>query len=336
MSFDPIPGRLRRFRLALAHHHRSVGTLSVMVALTLVGTASAFALTSGHRHPGPGIPTTPMRTEVAVKPAIDPTSSTSISTPTTTTTTTTSPSTSQPAEATTTTKAPPAATVPVAARTTSPVPPPPTTCASALPARLATTSGAHQIVTVEAPGYGVTSATLTAWQLTGSCWTVVDGPWTARLGYTGLSADKHEGDGATPAGIFGFQSTMYGNAPNPGVHYDYRQLVCGDWWDEDSSSPTYNSFQEVPCTESDPPFDNGSSEALWTETQAYPSFAVIDYNPGRVPGLGSAIFLHADVGGPTDGCVSLPLGELDSVLDWLEPDEIPTIVLGTTATITSY
>jgi L,D-peptidoglycan transpeptidase YkuD (ErfK/YbiS/YcfS/YnhG family) len=164
----------------------------------------------------------------------------------------------------------------------------------------------------------------------------VDGPWTARLGYTGLSADKHEGDGATPAGIFGFQSTMYGNAPNPGVHYDYRQLVCGDWWDEDSSSPTYNTFQEVPCTENDPPFDNGSSEALWTEAQAYPSFAVINYNPDRVPGLGSAIFLHADVGGPTDGCVSLPLGELDSVLEWLEPGEIPAIVLGTTGTITSY
>jgi L,D-peptidoglycan transpeptidase YkuD (ErfK/YbiS/YcfS/YnhG family) len=48
---------------------------------------------------------------------------------------------------------------------------------------------------------------------------VVDGPWTARLGYTGLNTDKHEGDGSTPAGLFGFQSTMYGNAPNPGVHY---------------------------------------------------------------------------------------------------------------------
>jgi L,D-peptidoglycan transpeptidase YkuD (ErfK/YbiS/YcfS/YnhG family) len=328
MSSDPILGRLHRARLALTQHHRPVGTLSVMVALTVIGTASAFALTSGHRHPGTGNPTPPT-TEVAAKPAIVPAPSTSISTTSSTTTTT------EHAEPTTT-NAPPAVTVPVVAPTTSPVTPPPTTCASALPARLATTSGAHQIITVEAPGYGVTSATLTAWQLTGTCWTVVDGPWTARLGYTGLSADKHEGDGATPAGIFGFQSTMYGNAPNPGVHYDYRQLLCGDWWDEDSSSPTYNTFQEVPCTENDPPFDNGASEALWTETQAYPSFAVINYNPGRVAGLGSAIFLHADVGGPTDGCVSLPLGELDSVLDWLEPGETPAIVLGTADTITSY
>lgn len=192
------------------------------------------------------------------------------------------------------------------------------------------------MITVEAPAYGVTSATLTAWTRSGSCWTVADGPWTARLGYTGLSTDKHEGDGATPAGIFGFQSTFYGNAPDPGVHYPYRPLQCGDWWDEDSSSPTYNTFQEVPCADTHPPFDNGSSEALWTETEAYPSFAVINYNPGRVPGLGSAIFLHADVGGPTDGCVSLPLGELDSVLDWLQPAQDPVIVLGTAASITAY
>jgi len=220
--------------------------------------------------------------------------------------------------------------------TTAPPPLGPTGCASALPARLATTSGADQIVTVDAPGFGATSTTLTAWQLSGSCWIVVDGPWTARLGYTGLSTHKHEGDGSTPVGIFGFQSTMYGNAPDPGVHYPYRRLACGDWWDEDSSSPTYNTFQEVPCAEGDPPFANGSSEALWTETEAYPSFAVINYNPGRVPGLGSAIFLHADVGGPTDGCVSLPPGELDSVLDWLQPSENPVIVIGTDSTMTSY
>jgi L,D-peptidoglycan transpeptidase YkuD (ErfK/YbiS/YcfS/YnhG family) len=217
-----------------------------------------------------------------------------------------------------------------------PAAPPPTTCASALPARLAGTSGAGQIITVEAAGYGVTAATLTAWQRSGSCWTVAYGPWTAWLGYSGLSTDKHEGDGATPAGIYGFQSTMYGNAPNPGVHYAYQPLVCGDWWDEDSASPTYNTFQEVPCSETDPPFDNGSSEALWTETVAYPSFAVINYNPDRVPGLGSAIFLHADVGGPTDGCVSLPVGDLDAVLDWMQPADDPVIVLGTTGTITSY
>jgi L,D-peptidoglycan transpeptidase YkuD (ErfK/YbiS/YcfS/YnhG family) len=226
--------------------------------------------------------------------------------------------------------------VPAAAPTTTAAPPVAATCASALPAHLARTGGAGQIVTVVAPGYGVTSATLTTWQWSGACWTVAGGPWTARLGYHGLSTDKHEGDGTTPAGIFGFQPTIYGNAPNPGVHYPYRRLACGDWWDEDPSSPTYNTFQEVPCPETHPPFADGSSEALWTEIQAYPSFAVIDANPRRVPGLGSAIFLHADVGGPTAGCVSLPFSELNRLLVWLQPARNPAIVMGTASSIGSY
>jgi L,D-peptidoglycan transpeptidase YkuD (ErfK/YbiS/YcfS/YnhG family) len=162
------------------------------------------------------------------------------------------------------------------------------------------------------------------------------GPFEARLGYSGITTDKHEGDGATPAGIYDFETTMYGNAPNPGVHFGYWQLSCGDWWDEDSASPEYNRFVVVPCSESHPPFDNGASEALWTETTAYPSFAVINYNAGDIPGAGSAIFLHADIGGPTAGCVSLPLGALDEVLDWMLPGDGPSIAIGTTATITSY
>jgi L,D-peptidoglycan transpeptidase YkuD (ErfK/YbiS/YcfS/YnhG family) len=300
----------------------------VVLVVSLIGTASAFALNAGAER---RVPRISIRHRVVTTTMAGTTTSTSTtSTSTTVITTTTIP--------TPTTVAPPTTTPPRAAVVAPTVPPTPapTVCASALPARLATTSGAGQVITVDAAGYGLTSATLTAWQLSGSCWTVAYGPWTARLGYSGLSTDKHEGDGSTPAGIYGFQATMYGNAPNPGVHYPYRQLVCGDWWDEDSSSPTYNTFQEVPCSETDPPFNNGSSEALWTETQAYPSFAVVNYNAARVPGLGSAIFLHADIGGPTDGCVSLPLGELDPVLDWLQPAENPVIVMGTNSTITSY
>jgi L,D-peptidoglycan transpeptidase YkuD (ErfK/YbiS/YcfS/YnhG family) len=186
-----------------------------------------------------------------------------------------------------------------------------------------------QLITVDADSSYDTYAELDAWTRSGNCWQLAYGPFdTARLGYNGMSTDKHEGDGTTPEGIFQIGPTIYGNAPNPGVHAAYHNLVCGDWWDEDSDSPTYNTLQHVPCSETDPPFNNGSSEALWTETTAYPSFAVIEYNTARVPGAGSAIFLHADIGGPTDGCVSLPLAELDEVLDWIQPADNPMIDIG--------
>ena len=55
--------------------------------------------------------------------------------------------------------------------------------------------------------------------------------------------------------------------------------------------------------------------------------AVIAYNTARTPGLGSAIFLHVGTGGPTAGCVSLPVAELLKVLRWLNPKDHPTIAI---------
>ncbi|HMK99600.1 MAG TPA: L,D-transpeptidase family protein, partial [Acidimicrobiales bacterium] len=186
-----------------------------------------------------------------------------------------------------------------------------------------------------ASGYGTTYATLTAWSRQGNCWVASLGPWTARIGANGFSDDKHEGDDSTPTGAYGVGPVMYGNAADPGVTYQYQQLVCGDWWDEDPSSPQYNTFQYVLCGQN-PPF-GGDSEALWEETTAYPSFAVVDYNTDPVvPGAGSAIFIHADVGGPTAGCISLPLGELDQFLDWLRPADAPLVVMGPDSEITRF
>jgi L,D-peptidoglycan transpeptidase YkuD (ErfK/YbiS/YcfS/YnhG family) len=76
---------------------------------------------------------------------------------------------------------------------------------------------------------------------------------------------------------------------------------------------------------------------LWQETTAYPSFAVIEYNTDPVvPGAGSAIFIHADVGGPTAGCVSLPLTELDQLLRWFSPTDAPLVVMGPESEIARF
>ncbi len=182
------------------------------------------------------------------------------------------------------------------------------------------------MVTVESSSYATTYASLSAWRRQGSCWVQVYGPWTARIGANGFSDHKSEGDDTTPTGHYGIGPIMYGNAADPGVAYSYHRLVCGDWWDEDPSSADYNTFQHVPCGQP-PPFE-GDSEALWKETTAYPSFAVVQYNTSPVvKGAGSAIFIHADVGGPTAGGVSLPLSELNQLLDWLAPAALPLIVM---------
>jgi L,D-peptidoglycan transpeptidase YkuD (ErfK/YbiS/YcfS/YnhG family) len=152
---------------------------------------------------------------------------------------------------------------------------------------------------------------------------VVLGPWSARIGYAGFAppGQKREGDGRTPSGSFGFQF-MFGIRPDPRVHYSYRRVHTYDSWVDDPASPLYNEWVDVRTQ------DPGNAPEAMFQAPAYDYGAVIAYNTARTPGLGSAIFLHGDVGGPTAGCVSLPQRELLHVLRWLDPAHAPLIEMG--------
>ena len=206
------------------------------------------------------------------------------------------------------------------------------TVAAACPADLAnaiaTPPTARQLITVEAKVARTTYAELRTWRRADGCWVAAAAPYSARVGKNGLSANRREGDGTTPTGTYRIGRTMYGNEPNPGVRFRYRHLRCGDWWDEDPASPTYNSFQHVACG-TRPPFAGGS-EGMWQQPRPYPYLAVVEYNMRPVvPGRGSGIFLHAQTGGPTIGCISLRKAELRAVLRWLRPADAPVIAIGT-------
>jgi L,D-peptidoglycan transpeptidase YkuD (ErfK/YbiS/YcfS/YnhG family) len=151
--------------------------------------------------------------------------------------------------------------------------------------------GCPQRIQVVAPSTRSTTATLVVRE----CGKRVLGPWRARIGRNGLSAQHREGDGTTPTGTYGIGPVVYGLDADPGLHLRYHRLVCGDWWDEDSRSPTYNTFRHIACGSSQP--FGGGSEALWRITPAYRLFALIQYNVAPVvPRRGSAIFLHVDTG----------------------------------------
>jgi L,D-peptidoglycan transpeptidase YkuD (ErfK/YbiS/YcfS/YnhG family) len=205
-------------------------------------------------------------------------------------------------------------------------------CPANLAAGIKAASGARQLITVEAARYKTTGATMRLWERWRNCWVAVDGPFAARIGRNGLADRRREGDGTTPTGVYTIGRIMYGNAANPGVRYRYRWLVCGDWWNEDPRSPTYNTFQHVRCG-SRPPFRT-TTLGLWQEKRAYHHFAVIEYNMRPVvPGRGSGIFLHAKTGNSTNGCVSLDLPRLIAVLRWLDPAKKPRIAIGTKASL---
>ena len=187
---------------------------------------------------------------------------------------------------------------------------------------------ARQLITVEAATTRTTYATARIWRRDGACWVAAGRPYPARVGRNGLRVNRHEGDGTTPIGTFPIGPTMYGDGPNPGVRFRYVRLRCGDWWVEDPRSPDYNRFQRIGCGVR-PPFRVATPD-MSKSPRAYVHLAVVEFNMHpTVPGRGSGIFLHAQTGGPTNGCISLRRGDLVHVLRWLAPSPAPWIAITT-------
>lgn len=191
------------------------------------------------------------------------------------------------------------------------------------PARAATVAP-RELITVTASSSGSTYATFRAYRVSGRDRVEVLGPWTARVGYNGVAPPgrKREGDGRTPSGTYGF-GFFFGvdSPPRPHFAFPFRHAYAYDYWDDDPASSRYNEWVDTRKASA------GANPEPMHNAPAYDYAAVIAYNTARVPGRGSAIFLHAGTGGPTAGCVSLPQPELLRVLRWLRPADRPRITI---------
>jgi L,D-peptidoglycan transpeptidase YkuD (ErfK/YbiS/YcfS/YnhG family) len=178
------------------------------------------------------------------------------------------------------------------------------------------------LITVTAASHSATSAVLRAYRVSGGKRILVLGPWTARVGYNGVAKPgrKREGDGRTPSGTYGI-SFFFGVQPDRGFAFSFRHAYSYDYWDDDPASARYNEW--VNARKHDP----GARPEPLHRVPAYDYAAVIAYNTARVPGRGSAIFLHVGTGGATAGCVSLPRARLIKILRWLRPRDHPRIAI---------
>jgi L,D-peptidoglycan transpeptidase YkuD (ErfK/YbiS/YcfS/YnhG family) len=195
--------------------------------------------------------------------------------------------------------------------------------------RLVGVHNATQVISVISSGYGDTTATVRAFEKRDGKWYEVFGPWSAWVGYNGFAplGAKREGDGRTPSGSYTF-SFFFGVARDPGVRYPWRHAARYDVWDDDSGSSRYNEWVDT---------RHHSAGADPEQMHVLPSYldgAAIAYNTTRVPGRGSAIFLHVTHHSATNGCVSLPRPELIKLLRWLRPADHARIIMGTAATVT--
>jgi L,D-peptidoglycan transpeptidase YkuD (ErfK/YbiS/YcfS/YnhG family) len=124
----------------------------------------------------------------------------------------------------------------------------------------------------------------------------------AAVGRAGVKADKHEGDGATPAGTYPLVSILYrpDRVELPLSQLPVKPLAPGDGWVDDPADANYNRPVSLPYP--------ASAERMWREDHLYDALVVIGYNMEPVVrGAGSAIFLHIATPdfAPTAGCVAI-------------------------------
>lgn len=168
-------------------------------------------------------------------------------------------------------------------------------------------------------------------QLAGE-WKLID-KIPANIGLCGMGKTR-EGDQKSPCGIFSL-GLAFGILPKPeGAKYPYVLLTPEDYWVDDSKSKDYNKW--VHYREGDPK-DWRSAERLYEETVCYRHAVSINYNHGREPGKGSAIFLHVwrDENTPTQGCTAISEPDMIRILQWLDPDKQPLFIQGSLKNIIS-
>lgn len=163
-----------------------------------------------------------------------------------------------------------------------------------------------------------------------------DGKWElmleteAIIGKNGLGKTK-EGDGKTPVGVFRF-TKAFGIKENPGTKMEYTQVDKSHYWVDDAASKYYNQF----VSSEEVMQDWDSAEHICEYEEAYQYVLAISYNSERIPGLGSAVFLHCISKGAeaTAGCIAIPEVYMKKIIKSVGPECV--LIINTADNILNY
>ena len=138
----------------------------------------------------------------------------------------------------------------------------------------------------------------------------------AVIGKNGLGKTK-EGDGKTPIGVFRFIHA-FGIKEDPGAKLDYIQVNENHYWVDDGASNYYNQFVS---TEDVLP-DWKSAEQICKYDETYHYVLATSYNDQKIPGFGSAVFLHcmSQTKDATAGCIAVPEVYMREIIKRVEID----------------
>jgi L,D-peptidoglycan transpeptidase YkuD (ErfK/YbiS/YcfS/YnhG family) len=133
----------------------------------------------------------------------------------------------------------------------------------------------------------------------------------AAHGRGGITSQKREGDGATPAGLLKLVRILYraDRLAPPCCAVPLEPLSPSDGWCDAPADAAYNKPVRLPYP--------SSHEELWRADGVYDIIGVLDWNLAPVlPWRGSAIFFHIATPdyAPTAGCVALNMPDMRAAL----------------------
>ena len=132
------------------------------------------------------------------------------------------------------------------------------------------------------------------------------------------AADKREGDGASPAGVWPIRRVLYrpdkGGAPTTAL--SVAPIAPDDGWSDAPEDLAYNQPVKLPRA--------ASAERMWRDDGLYDLVVVLGHNDDPpVAGMGSCIFLHLarpDYA-PTEGCVAVTREDMAALLAAAQPGD---------------
>lgn len=133
------------------------------------------------------------------------------------------------------------------------------------------------------------------------------------------AVNKQEGDGCTPAGLYGLGVFYYradkGEAPKTPLKT--IALTPDDGWCDEPNDKNYNKHVKLPI--------NASAENLWRDDQCYDLILTTSHNSNPAKAnKGSAIFIHVARDGllPTRGCIALAKPDLIEIVKSINQNTI--------------
>jgi D-alanyl-D-alanine dipeptidase len=192
----------------------------------------------------------------------------------------------------------------------------------------------RQLLVVVSPSWQADHGTLTRWERVGDRWHRIGRPVPVKLGRHGMGwgdglfpapaggPRKREGDGRSPAGVFGLPF-LFGEGVS-GFRYPYRRMNRFSRCVDDPRSRNYNRIVDSRRV----PADYRSYERMKFLSGLYRYGIFVAHNPGRTPGAGSCIFMHIKRrdGKPTVGCTAMSSAAILQIMRWLDPRKHPLLV----------